>query len=276
MLLRMASTSKETRKGSAPHATPRCSCIAVVEAQRCAAGCCGTSGLSLRQQYLAALLSFQHPQAPRGGGAGGGRGGPDAEALERRADWQAAFVSLYDSFRSGRCGAFYYVSPEGSARGFAAFFGAAGLAGRQRLTAILTRSSPGVRALLREALGHSFAAPLMAGSEAAGGAADEGSSGGGGSSGTQSMLVFEGALRVHGLFDFLLNESWRLHGDDADVPLLLSPAPFLHGCLRAAVPKVRGPGCVLGGNAAVGGWMGQQGGQKQTRWACYGSLCAST
>ena len=30
--------------------------------------------------------------------------------------------------------------------------------------------------------------------------------------GSQSLLVFEGALRVHGLFDFLLNESFKSHG----------------------------------------------------------------
>ena len=57
--------------------------------------------------------------------------------------------------------------------------------------------------------------------------------------GSQSLLAFEGALRVHGLFDFLLNDSHRAHGDDCDVPLLLAPAQFAHAALRSLQPKVR-------------------------------------
>ena len=58
--------------------------------------------------------------------------------------------------------------------------------------------------------------------------------------GSQSMLAFEGALRVHGLFDFLLNESFRSHGDECDVPTLLAPAQFAHAAMRAHPAKVLG------------------------------------
>jgi hypothetical protein len=54
------------------------------------------------------------------------------------------------------------------------------------------------------------------------------------------MLAFEGALRVHGLFDFLLNESFRSHGDECDVPTLLAPAQFAHAAMRAHPAKVLG------------------------------------
>ena len=84
----------------------------MVEVQRCVAGCSGTAGLSLRQQYLGALLSFQHPQAARALPASSRTKGPDAATLDRRHDWQAAFCSLYDNFRNGQCAAFYYASPE--------------------------------------------------------------------------------------------------------------------------------------------------------------------
>ena len=63
--------------------------------------------------------------------------------------------------------------------------------------------------------------------------------------GSQSLLVFEGSLRVHGLFDFLLNESFRSHGDECDVPTLLAPVQFAHASLRAFQPKVGGPACGL-------------------------------
>ena len=60
--------------------------------------------------------------------------------------------------------------------------------------------------------------------------------------GSQSLLVFEGAVRVHGLFDFLLNESFRSHGDECDVPLLLAPVQFAQASLQAVQPKVGGGG----------------------------------
>ena len=51
--------------------------------------------------------------------------------------------------------------PQGSRHAFAAFFGAAGVGGRRRLHALLTRSSAGLRALLERQLGLGFEAPLM-------------------------------------------------------------------------------------------------------------------
>lgn len=120
---------------------------------------------------------------------------------------------------------------QGSNKDFVAFFGASGVCGRQRVHAILTRSTAGARALLQNSkLG--FAAPLMPEGVACENSDDPAASG------TQSMLLFEGGVRVHGLFDFLLNESWRLLGDACDVPLLLSPVPFLLGTLRAHDVKV--------------------------------------
>jgi hypothetical protein len=56
--------------------------------------------------------------------------------------------------------------------------------------------------------------------------------------GSQSLLVFEGAERVHGLFDFLLNDAPAAHGDACDVPLLLAPVQFAGASLRALRPKV--------------------------------------
>lgn len=138
-----------------------------VAAQRTFAGGLGTGCLSLRQQLLAALLSFQFPQDPQppfGGGSGSaGRprsAGPAPLQLARRQAWQSALCSLYDAFRCGRCDAFYCVSPEGSRRPFVAFFGAAGLAGRRRLHGLLTRTTAGLRALLgRDGCG--LITPLM-------------------------------------------------------------------------------------------------------------------
>lgn len=60
--------------------------------------------------------------------------------------------------------------------------------------------------------------------------------------GSQSLLVFEGGLRVHGLFDFLLNESFRSNGDECDVPSLLAPVQFQGASLKAVQAKVGKPG----------------------------------
>jgi hypothetical protein len=58
--------------------------------------------------------------------------------------------------------------------------------------------------------------------------------------GSQSLLVFEGAVRVHGLFDFLLNDSFTSHGEDCDVPVLQSPSQFAHAALSASQPRLLG------------------------------------
>ncbi len=50
---------------------------------------------------------------------------------------------------------------QGSKKPFAAFFGAAGLGGRPRLHALLTRSTAGLRTLLSGGQGLGFVAPLL-------------------------------------------------------------------------------------------------------------------
>jgi hypothetical protein len=52
---------------------------------------------------------------------------------------------------------------QGTPKPFAAFFGAAGVGGRPRLHALLTRSSAGLRALLEGRLDLGYAAPLLPG-----------------------------------------------------------------------------------------------------------------
>lgn len=54
----------------------------------------------------------------------------------------------------------------------------------------------------------------------------------------ESMLYFEGPIQVQGLFEYLYNESQRMCGEDADVPLLMAPAPFPAACLKQQIPKV--------------------------------------
>jgi hypothetical protein len=209
----------------------------------------GLAELTQPQAMLAALMSFQYPLDPRppvtqwagaGPGApGGGSGGSSklstsgsfsaaAEAKEatggeqrrRRQEWQSAFSSLYGAFRNGHCAAFYCVSPEGSKQPFVALFAAAGVGGHRRIHALLTRSTPGLRTRLREGLGLHFREPLQRQ--------------GGADGGTSSLLCFEGAQRVHGLFDFLLDEGLRMHGAAADVPLLLAPTAFAYAAVVAA------------------------------------------
>ncbi|KAL4447618.1 hypothetical protein ABPG75_004837 [Micractinium tetrahymenae] len=215
---------------------------AVLAAQR-ACATCDAGLLSMQQRFLAALHSWQFPQNPGSGPGGGGAGAaarlraPPPEVLARRRDWQAAFCSLYDALRSGACDAFYYLSPEGSKKPFAAFFGAAGVGGRPRLHALLTRSTAGLRALLSGGQGVGFAAPLLPADADRRIELDQSAVP---LDGSQSLLVFEGALRVHGLFDLLVNESFRSHGDECDVPTLLAPAQFAHASLTAVQPKVLG------------------------------------
>lgn len=55
----------------------------------------------------------------------------------------------------------------------------------------------------------------------------------------QSMLWFEGAGQVHGLFQFLFLEGQRLHGPDCDLPILLAPVPFLGAEIHSLRPFVR-------------------------------------
>jgi hypothetical protein len=49
---------------------------------------------------------------------------------------------------------------------------------------------------------------------------------------TRSMLVFNGALQVHALFDFLLNRGFTLLDSVCDVPVLLAPVQFTHAAIK--------------------------------------------
>ena len=116
--------------------------------------------------------------------------------------------------------------------------------------AVLTRSTPGTRALLhKEAVG--YTAPLA--TTTIGGTTSGRGGGGKGRKapdkalhhpaavhiseaalgGTRGALVFEGALRVHGLFELLLNRGPSLQDDAVDVPLLMAPVQFTHSALRS-------------------------------------------
>lgn len=174
----------------------------------------GFESLSPPQQLIASLLSFQFPLDPR-------PAGKSRVDMDRREEWRSAFLSVYDAYRSGACDSFYIVSPDGSRRPHVAFFGAAGIAGRSRMHAIVTRSTPGLRSLLKGKLGLNFEMPLLS-QQALGGQGDQGE---------KSMLYFEGAHRVHGVFEFLLNEN-SLHGDTCDVPIILAPVAFVNAALK--------------------------------------------
>jgi hypothetical protein len=49
---------------------------------------------------------------------------------------------------------------------------------------------------------------------------------------TRSMLVFNGALQVHALFDFLLNRAFTLLDNVCDVPVLISPVQFANAAIK--------------------------------------------
>lgn len=60
----------------------------------------------------------------------------------------------------------------------------------------------------------------------------------------ESLLFFEGASRVHGLFEYLLCEH-SSSTELADVPLLLAPVPFLGATLHQLQPQVGMTGSAL-------------------------------
>lgn len=53
-----------------------------------------------------------------------------------------------------------------------------------------------------------------------------------------SLLFFEGATRVHGLFEHLLFEA-SSSSEHTDVPLLMAPVPFLGASLQQLQAQVR-------------------------------------
>lgn len=202
------------------------------------------------QQLIAACMSWQFPQdclkTPEGAGG-------VLEAIARRSSWQESLCSLYDAFRNGECPFFYITyrsAPGGDAhllekRGdykgrplCTVFFGASGINGRKRVHALMTRSTVGLRTLFKQQ-GIGFEMPLMIGGsnkENFPQKANQGITSNGGE-GTRSLLIFNGVLQVHALFDFILNRGVSnaagLFGDgDSDLPLLLSPVHFTNASLH--------------------------------------------
>lgn len=170
-------------------------------------------------------------------------------AFQRHKEWQDSFSSLYDAFRNGTCDAFYLISPHTlpgtntqKTKPFAILFRAASIAGHPRMHAIMSRSTAGLRAKLQQS-GIGFEAPLLHGADDF---AYNPSNGGAGaprdgtaeplssiSEGTRSALLFRGALRVHGLFDFLLNyAASSLTAPGCDVPILMAPVQFTNANVK--------------------------------------------
>lgn len=87
---------------------------AMVAAQRAFSACdAGAHApLTMQQRFLAALHSWQCPADPWRQPARFSSRELEPQVLQRRANWQASFASLYDALRSGACDAFYYLSPE--------------------------------------------------------------------------------------------------------------------------------------------------------------------
>lgn len=153
---------------------------------------------------------------------------------QRRKDWQESLCSLYDALRTGQCNAFYVVSPQlPSGLGkqpFTVLFSAAAVKGNERLQAVMGTSSAGVRSVLKMQ-GVEFETPLVIGGSSTYATAT-GRSTTAIDHTTRSMLVFNGALRVHALFDFLLNRAFTLLDNVCDVPVLLAPVQFTHAAIK--------------------------------------------
>ncbi|KAK9844097.1 hypothetical protein WJX81_004408 [Elliptochloris bilobata] len=238
----------------------------------------GTSALERPTQpvarLLAALLSWRHPAAPLPppAVAAWAASAPCTAILEeRQAVWRQAFRSLLLQQRAGTCEAFYVLSPEGAKRPYVAFFGAAGVGGRLRAHAWLSRSSHGLRQRLAVPPNCLVFSLPLAGA-ASGDLADArveaelhdmgqagGPSGGAGVDGTpRSLLAFEGAAAVAGLGDWLFNEAPVGEGAGAgaegcDVPTLLAPVPFEHAALHRLTPQLLPPVDVAAGTTCAYG-----------------------
>ena len=53
-----------------------------------------------------------------------------------------------------------------------------------------------------------------------------------------SLLSFEGARQVHGIYNWILDSTLSLAADALDVPQLLSPSPFLGASIHKLEPQV--------------------------------------
>ena len=173
--------------------------------------------------------------------------GAEAGLLAKRHEaWAAALRSLYKQQRSGSCAAFYVVLD-----GCVALFGAPRTAGRAAPWALVSRSSYVLRRRMAQ-YGLQFDTPLGSADDAGAAAADvaelaelaasrpgrsrmaqvRGELESAADNTAASLLRFEGAGRVHALFNFL-HEGLAAPPDSArDVPLLLAPLSFAHASLR--------------------------------------------
>ena len=178
--------------------------------------------LSDAQKLIAATVQWRFPQNSLSQAVV--KAMPKDVVNQRRHDWCEALCSIYDAYRAGKelCPVFYVKSPQyqqGRSNSFhyTAMFANSNINGRSRAHAVLSRSTQGFRNMLHK-LGIGFESPLLKDPLAS---KDQGS---------RSVLLFEGAVRVHGLFDALIN---MLHtNDDCDVPLIISPVTFRNGSLE--------------------------------------------
>ncbi|CAL8467510.1 g7048 [Coccomyxa elongata] len=212
-------------------------------------------GPSNQERFQHALMTWQHPDTSLPAAAVSALTGlKSSQVLDaRKSTWQEAFRSLFMALRSGACGAFYFATAEGAKRPFVAYFGGAGMGGRPHMHAWLSRSTHGVRERMRsEPCGLDFCTPLAPRAQAeAAVAKDERmqaelleigqrkapTSAAGIDGKPASLVFFEGATRVHGLFEHLLFEAVT-SSEQTDVPLLMSPVPFLGASLHQLHPQL--------------------------------------
>lgn len=168
---------------------------------------------------------------------------PDDVKQERRHDWKEALCSAYDMYRSSTEPFVFYVSsPEyqssrSSHPKYTVMFAASETSSqRRRMHAILSQSTKGLRNLLHS-YGVGFEAPLLKDPLKS---KDQGG---------RSVLLFEGALRVHGMFDILLNKAiGGMSHEDCDVPCVHAPKPFRNATMVKVPCHVSPTTIQLGGN----------------------------
>eukprot|EP00873_Tetraselmis_striata_P016924 jgi/Tetstr1/437188/TSEL_002759.t1 len=209
----------------------------------------------LEERYQQALLSWVYPSAPMEPAALGAleRAGEAGKAViaGRARGWTAAMTCLFRQVRCGACSAFYLTAPAGARTPFAVLFRAAGVAGRRRVHALVSRSTQGMRLLMAGPKYQlRFSMPLASvavdpeGASRAEALPEDGTRAAreelAGSSKQdnkpQSLLFFDGMSQVAGLFDLLLNERAFLLGAQSDVPAILSPVVFEGATLSRAQP----------------------------------------
>ncbi|DBA94913.1 TPA: hypothetical protein ACH3X1_002444 [Trebouxia sp. C0004] len=221
---------------------------------------------SLQERYQSSTMSWQHPETcyPPATLAALCSGKANADLLEQRqAAWKDAFRGLYHALRHRQCDAFYLTTPLGAhqQKQNMVFFGAAGIAGRPCLHAIMSRSTLGLRTAMQQQYQLTFTIPLappprkchqgdptlpddLASLQTKGG-----TSGREQDNTRESLLYFEGPVEVQGLFEYLFNESRRFCGEGCDVPLLMAPVAFPSACLKQLHPKVLGASDSVKGKA---------------------------